>query len=224
MSGPSNQYTTLSLEEAERQLQDSMQSQASSPTRMLSSSDLRRQSPTASSAPAAFVYPENTTEHPALEPLHGHPYRTVHPSINMLPEHSRDHDKGHQDNVPPRFELFLLADGEKKVVETPDTRIASTSIFVFNKEDHTLGNMVRSRLLKSPHVKFAGYRVPHPLFSTFELRLQTDGTITPRAALVQACRDLVNDLGTLSREFTKEWELRKLASAGQAEGVNGAGN
>ena len=27
-----------------------------------------------------------------------------------------------EDNVPPRFELFLLGDGEKKVTETPDTR------------------------------------------------------------------------------------------------------
>ena len=44
--------------------------------------------------------------------------------------------------------------------------------------------------------------------------MQTDGTITPRAAVVQACRDLVNDLGTLSREFTKEWELRKMAGEG----------
>lgn len=41
--------------------------------------------------------------------------------------------------------------------------IPSTSIFKFNKEDHTLGNMLRSRLLQSSHVKFAGYRVPHPL-------------------------------------------------------------
>jgi DNA-directed RNA polymerase II subunit RPB11 len=38
--------------------------------------------------------------------------------------------------------------------------------------------------------------------------------VTPRAAVVQACRDLVNDLGTLSREFTKEWELRKMAGEG----------
>ena len=53
--------------------------------------------------------------------------------------------------------------------------------------------------------------------SKFELRVQTSGDITPRAALVQACRDLVNDLGTLSREFTKEWELRKMAG----EGTNG---
>lgn len=41
--------------------------------------------------------------------------------------------------------------------------IPSSSIFTFNKEDHTLGNMLRSRLLQSPHVAFAGYKVPHPL-------------------------------------------------------------
>lgn len=41
--------------------------------------------------------------------------------------------------------------------------IPSSSIFTFNKEDHTLGNLLRSQLLKSPHVTFAGYKVPHPL-------------------------------------------------------------
>lgn len=46
--------------------------------------------------------------------------------------------------------------------------------------------------------------------SQFELRVQTDGSMTPRAALMQTCKDLVHDLGLLSREFTKEWELRKM--------------
>lgn len=126
---------------------------------------------------------------------------------------------GAEDNTQPRFELFLLGEGEKKVTEEPDTRefsylslskaanlcccffmnsyvprvsshgsssfgfysyakwipsfanqccvvrsgIPSSSIFTFNKEDHTLGNLLRSQLLKSPHVRFAGYKVPHPL-------------------------------------------------------------
>ena len=52
------------------------------------------------------------------------------------------------------------------------------------------------------------------LASTFELRIQTDGTLTPRAALQQTCRELVNDLSILSREFTKEWELRKMVGDG----------
>ncbi|KAL8973397.1 MAG: hypothetical protein Q9197_002368 [Variospora fuerteventurae] len=127
-----------------------------------------------------------------------------------------------EENVPNRFELFLLGDGEKKVTEETDTRIPSTSVFTFNKEDHTLGNMLRARLLQSPHVLFSGYKVPHPLFSTFYLRIQTDGTMDPRQALVQACKDLVTDLGLLSREFTKEWELRKMVGESMDGGLNGA--
>ena len=108
--------------------------------------------------------------------------------------------------------------------------VPNTSVFTFNKEDHTLGNLLRSRLLQSPHVEFSGYKVPHPLFryvydisttdmiltsnSKFELRVGTDGTLTPRQALVEACKSLVSDLSTLSREFTKEWELRKMVGDG----------
>ncbi|MCJ1276826.1 DNA-directed RNA polymerase II core subunit [Puttea exsequens] len=129
---------------------------------------------------------------------------------------------GMHNNVPDRFELFLLGDGEKKVTEEPDTRIPSSSIFTFRKEDHTLANMLRSRLLQSQHVSFAGYKVPHPLVSEFILRIQTDGTIAPRAALMQACQELITDLGILSREFTKEWELRKMVGDGaKADDRNG---
>lgn len=40
-----------------------------------------------------------------------------------------------EDNVTPRFELFLLGDGEKKVTEEPDTRKLHTflsSLFFFD--------------------------------------------------------------------------------------------
>lgn len=118
------------------------------------------------------------------------------------------------------------------------TGIPSTTLFTFNKEDHTLGNLLRSQLLNNPHVKFAGYKVsplpplpllfflachassktrtrtysqvPHPLVSKFELRVQTDGSIAPKQALLSSCHELVKDLGALSREFTKEFELRKM--------------
>ena len=62
----------------------------------------------------------------------------------------------------------------------------------------------------------------HPLFPKFILRVQTDGEQTPKQAVVQAATELVNDLGTFSREFTKEWELRKMVGAGaQQNGQNG---
>ncbi|KAI9673836.1 MAG: DNA-directed RNA polymerase II core subunit [Trizodia sp. TS-e1964] len=113
-------------------------------------------------------------------------------------------------NVPDRFELFLLGEDEKKVVETPDTRIPSSSVFIFNKEDHTLANMLRSRLLSTEHVTFAGYKIPHPLFASFELRVQTDGEITPKKALLQAATEIVNNLASLSHKFTREMELKKI--------------
>ncbi|KUJ15529.1 RBP11-like subunits of RNA polymerase [Mollisia scopiformis] len=122
------------------------------------------------------------------------------------------------DVAPDRFELFLLGDGERKVTEESDTRTSNSSIFTFNKEDHTLANMVRAALLKDPHVIFAGYKIPHPLFAKFELRIQTNGEITPKEALVNCCKSLVGDLEVLSREFTKEYELRKMVSGdGAAE-------
>lgn len=55
--------------------------------------------------------------------------------------------------------------------------------------------------------------MPHPLEAKFLLRVQTDGKISPREAVVVACRNLITDWGIISREFQKEYELRKMANA-----------
>lgn len=90
-------------------------------------------------------------------------------------------------------------------------------MFTFNKEDHTLGNLLRAKLAKSDHVLFAGYQVPHPLFATFKLRVQTDGELSPKEAVVNACKEVVKELGQLDQEFTKEFELKKIAGTGPSE-------
>lgn len=59
--------------------------------------------------------------------------------------------------------------------------------------------------------------VPHPLFATIELRVQTDGTITPKEAVIGVAKSLVAELGQLSREFTKEFELRKMVTGAAAD-------
>ena len=38
-------------------------------------------------------------------------------------------------------------------------------------QDHTLGNVVRYKLLKDTRVRFAGYKKPHPLEERIELRV-----------------------------------------------------
>ncbi len=56
------------------------------------------------------------------------------------------------------------------------------------------------------------------------LRIQTDGTITPREALVTVCKQLVAMYGQLGREFQKELALRQYADQGeQAAGGGGGG-
>lgn len=74
-------------------------------------------------------------------------------------------------NAPPTFESFILFDGEKKITREQDTKVPNAAIFTLNKEDHTLGNMIRHQLLKDPNVIFSGYKNPSP----FENKVKEEG-------------------------------------------------
>ncbi|KAF1953912.1 RBP11-like subunits of RNA polymerase [Byssothecium circinans] len=120
-------------------------------------------------------------------------------------------------NAPDRFELFVLDDNQKKIETKEETQVPNTTVFTFNKEDHTLGNMLSQRLLTYPNVIFSAYKVPHPLFATFELRVSTDGTITPKEAVTKCCADIIKDLEVLNRSFQTEWLGKRIVSEGDAE-------
>lgn len=104
-------------------------------------------------------------------------------------------------NAPPTFESFLLFDGEKKIIKELDTKVPNAALFTVNKEDHTLGNMIRNQLLKDPHVLFAGYKQPHPLEHKFILRIQTTAESTPHEALMNAITDLLAELSLFEERF-----------------------
>ncbi|EHA56645.1 hypothetical protein MCOR27_004390 [Pyricularia oryzae] len=128
-------------------------------------------------------------------------------------------------NAPDRFELFLLEPGEEKLTETINTSMSNTSDFTFKKEDHTLGNMLTEHLKQHPNVLMAGYKVSHPNVPEFFLRIQTDGKVTPKACLLDACRTILHSLGQIRTEFTREFELRRMVAAGeqQQNGEHGHG-
>lgn len=42
-------------------------------------------------------------------------------------------------------------------------KMANSATYKIPLEDHTIGDLLRIYLLKNNQVKFAGYRVPHPL-------------------------------------------------------------
>lgn len=56
------------------------------------------------------------------------------------------------------------------------------------------------------------------------IRIQTDGTVTPREALVSVCKQLVAMYGQLGREFQKELALRKFADQTENAGGDGLGS
>lgn len=123
-------------------------------------------------------------------------------------------------NAPDRFNLFLLQPGEQRIEVQEDMRIPNAATFVFNKEDHTLGNMLRHAVLAQPGVLFCGYKVPHPLEPRVLVKIQTDGTMTPAEVLQQACTKLIVDLGSLKQSWAKEVRLSN-DSSGYGAGAYG---
>jgi DNA-directed RNA polymerase II subunit RPB11 len=108
-----------------------------------------------------------------------------------------------------------------RIVKEQDTKVPNAAIFTINKEDHTLGNLIRkyayklhilpafmklifinySQLLKDPNVLFAGYKVPHPLEHKFIVRIQTTSDYTPQDALMHAITDLLAELSLFEERF-----------------------
>jgi DNA-directed RNA polymerase II subunit RPB11 len=130
-----------------------------------------------------------------------------------------------------------------RVEVTEDTKIPNAATIKIVKQDHTLGNMLRgcdlsflvsllshalhvsSQLLTMPQVVFAGYKVPHPLHPYFLVKIQTDGTITPTAALEQACTKLIGTLSSLEAKFKREFSFKDVegVTTEDAYGTSNAG-
>lgn len=69
----------------------------------------------------------------------------------------------------------------------------------------------------------AAYKIAHPNVPEVLLRIQTDGTITPREALIESCKQLVAIFGQFGREFQKEFAFRQIADQGEQGNSSGSG-
>uniref|UniRef100_A0A1B6L9T7 DNA-directed RNA polymerases I and III subunit RPAC2 n=1 Tax=Graphocephala atropunctata TaxID=36148 RepID=A0A1B6L9T7_9HEMI len=73
--------------------------------------------------------------------------------------------------------------------------------FIFNDENHTLGNCLVSIITNYEDVLFCGYTVPHPAEQKMHLRIQTDG---PRA--IDVLQRGLKDLEKLCNETTSKFK------------------
>lgn len=107
-------------------------------------------------------------------------------------------------NKPDDFECWRLPDDDsiQKLTVQKETKIANAATFTIEREDHTLGNMLRMQLLDDPQVIFSGYRQPHPLEPAIQLRVQTRTELPgPKESVETALDHLQRELGTFHDRF-----------------------
>eukprot|EP01041_Mallomonas_annulata_P013633 gene13633-28953_t len=109
-------------------------------------------------------------------------------------------------NAPERFTSWRFEDEDdntqKRLTYTPDTKVPNAGMFELRKEDHTIGNLLRMQLLRDSAVRFAGYRIPHPLIFDVHVKVQTmDHRSTPTTVFVAALEDLKNETYLLQTGF-----------------------
>ncbi|CAG8440703.1 10415_t:CDS:2 [Funneliformis caledonium] len=107
-------------------------------------------------------------------------------------------------NAPDRFDVFYLPPGSQKMKITPDTKVQNAATFEILREDHTMGNVIRHKLLQEPQVIFAGYKVPHPLEHNVIIRVQTTNETKPEAMVAKALNDLITEVGYLRTKFMED--------------------
>lgn len=115
-------------------------------------------------------------------------------------------------NQPDRYERFMLPEGKAKAEYQEDAKLQNTGSYEIQREDHTLGNLVRMHLLSNPAVVFAGYRIPHPLNPVMVARIQTDGSQSPVDAMVTSLNALKSQV--IKMEEKVHSELVRMNRAG----------
>lgn len=119
-------------------------------------------------------------------------------------------------NQPDRYEKFIFQEGQAKVDYKKDTKLSNAATFLFQKEDHTMGNAVRMQLHKDSDVIFAGYKIPHPLEWKMMVKIQTKESSTPCDSMQTALGALREEFGSIRQQFNYQVEQIDPAAAAPA--------
>ena len=107
-------------------------------------------------------------------------------------------------NAPERHRSYQLDEGQARMTYEPDQRVASAGTFTINKEDHTVGNLLRMQLLRDGDTRFAGYQLPHPLEHVCHVKVETAPGRAPVEVMGGAVTDLRQEVELLDMGFRDE--------------------
>ncbi len=104
-------------------------------------------------------------------------------------------------NFPNPLDSVIIPEKKQKLSFLQDKNLKNCGFFKIEREDHTLGNIIHSQLLKNENVLFCGYKRPHPLEHFIIIRIITTGYISPLKAFDIALKDLYIELSYLGDLF-----------------------
>eukprot|EP01055_Gregarina_sp_Pseudo9_P002897 Gregarina_sp_Pseudo_9__2896@NODE_3116_length_748_cov_16_977433_g2841_i0_p1_GENE_NODE_3116_length_748_cov_16_977433_g2841_i0NODE_3116_length_748_cov_16_977433_g2841_i0_p1_ORF_typecomplete_len118_score1_74RNA_pol_L_2/PF13656_6/1_6e21_NODE_3116_length_748_cov_16_977433_g2841_i0306659 len=104
-------------------------------------------------------------------------------------------------NRPDASEIVEVPQGVPKVNVETDTKATNCIYVTLQREDHSLGNLIRTQLLRDPSAIFAGYRNPHPLEPTIEIRVQSNQKSNPYAITHNSLQALIGEVHSLQQQF-----------------------
>ena len=91
-------------------------------------------------------------------------------------------------------------------------------MMTLEREDHTLGNMIRMQLLDDPNVLFCGYRQKPPLEPAIQLKVQTR---SPNPGPVQVVDSALIALNAELKTFKDRFETELRRKQEESQGVPG---
>ena len=113
-----------------------------------------------------------------------------------------------------RYERFVVDSDSLKIDFEKDTRLPNAGTFVVLREDHSIGNLMRTQLHRDEAVTFAGYRIPHPLEAKLLVKLSTNGSKTPIVAAKDAITQLKFQISSLNQSFSRECSRQRQDAGG----------
>jgi len=89
---------------------------------------------------------------------------------------------------------------EIKVIEDKKSKF----VFETTEMGHTFLNVLKDELNNDSHVKIATYSIRHPIVSKPKFILETDGSVSPRAAISGAVSRLKKTTDKIRKDAIKE--------------------
>ena len=115
---------------------------------------------------------------------------------------SNQHGYGHADYITENLKKtleFVREVMELNVLEETPKKI----VFELKGAGHTLCNALKTELWNNKHIKIATYVIGHPLIGIPTVTVETDGTVKPRKALVEAANKLAGKTDKFKKEIKK---------------------